>query len=240
MCGAMDKLQGDVSLTSNTQMLDCLSSPRGGYHTTSKAGAKRQAPQAKAQVNPSFQGGINPNSPFMGRAIRLKPSPLQTTVAGVEELVSPAGVVIDYPITPNCEGNEDDILQGSDFEPITRENSQQARLLLCRLVHDRCSPMGPENSNAGISYPLCSVPPDIRANIQPHLSPRMGKVEVAESGSAGDAGQGCERAGTLLTTLLQLSRMGVREADLRSVSPQHPHKLPELHFGRLLGQFSGP
>ena len=100
--------------------------------------------------------------------------------------------------------------------------------------------MGPENSNAGISYPLCSVPPDIRANIQPHLSPRMGKVEVAESGSAGDAGQGCERAGTLLTTLLQLSRMGVREADLRSVSPQHPHKLPELHFGRLLGQFSGP
>ena len=42
-------------------MLDRLASPRGGYHTTSKAGAKRQAPQAKAQVSPSFQGGLNPN-----------------------------------------------------------------------------------------------------------------------------------------------------------------------------------
>ena len=58
MCGAMDKLQGNISLTSNTQMLDRLSSPRGGYHTTSKAGTKLQAPQAKAQVNPSFQGGL--------------------------------------------------------------------------------------------------------------------------------------------------------------------------------------
>ena len=65
-------------------------------------------------------------------------------------------------------------------------------------------------------------------------------MEVAESGSAGDAGQGCELAGTLLTRLLQLSFMGVSEADLGSVSPQQPHKLPELHFGRLLGQFSGP
>ena len=99
-------------------------------------------------------------------------------MAGVEELVSPAGVVIDYPITPNCEGNEDDILQGSDFGPITRENSQQAMLLLGRLVHDRCSPMGTENSNAGITYLLCSVPPDIRAKIQPHLSPRMEKWKL--------------------------------------------------------------
>ena len=53
--------------------------------------------------------------------------------------------------------------------------------------------MGPENSNAGISDPLCSVSSnDEGAKIQPHLSPRVGKVEVAESGSAGDAGQGCE------------------------------------------------
>ena len=56
-------------------------------------------------------------------------------------------------------------------------------------------------------------------------------MEVAESGSAGDAGQGCNRAGTLLTKLLQLSFLGVREADHRSVSPQHPHRFPELHFG---------
>ena len=171
----MDKLQGDVSLTSNTQMLDRLSSPRGGYQTTSKAGAKRQAPQAKAQVNPSFQRGQKPNSPFIGMAIRLKPSPLQTTVAGVEDLVSPAVLVIDYPITPNCEGNEDEILQGSDFGPITRENSQQARLLLCRLVHDRCSPMGPENSNAGISDPLCSVLPWHKSQDTAPLIPKGGK-----------------------------------------------------------------
>ena len=58
--------------------------------------------------------------------------------------------------------------------------------------------MGPENSNAGISDPLCSVSSiDEGAKIQPHLSPRVGKVEVAESGSAGDAGQGCDRAGVI-------------------------------------------
>ena len=62
MCGAMDKLQGDVP---NLQYTDVgpLVQPRGGYQTTSKAGAKRQAPQAKAQVNPFFKRGLNPNSP---------------------------------------------------------------------------------------------------------------------------------------------------------------------------------
>ena len=56
-------------------------------------------------------------------------------------------------------------------------------------------------------------------------------MEVAESGSAGDAGQGCERAGTLLTRLLQLSFMGVSEADLGSVSPQHPINCPSFTLG---------
>ena len=97
--------------------------------------------------------------------------------------------------------------------------------------------MGPENSNAGISDPLCSVSSiDEGAKIQPHLSPRVGKVEVAESGSAGDAGQGCDRAGTLLPRLLQPPFLGTQEwgtveADHRSVSPQRLHRLPELHYG---------
>ena len=34
--GVVDKLQGDVSLIANTQMLDCLPSARGGYQTTFK------------------------------------------------------------------------------------------------------------------------------------------------------------------------------------------------------------
>ena len=65
--GAVDKLQGDVSLISNTHMLDRLSSARGGYQPTKRAGAKRQAPQAMAQVDSSFQKKAKPHQPFHGQ-----------------------------------------------------------------------------------------------------------------------------------------------------------------------------
>ena len=65
--GAVDKLQGDVSLISNTHMLDRLSSARGGYQSTKRAGAKRQAPQAMAQVDSSFQKKAKPQQPFHGQ-----------------------------------------------------------------------------------------------------------------------------------------------------------------------------
>ena len=58
--GAVDKLQGDVSLIR-------LSSARGGYQSTTRASTKRQAPQATAQVNPSFQKKAKPQQPFHGQ-----------------------------------------------------------------------------------------------------------------------------------------------------------------------------
>ena len=75
MSGTVDKLQGDVSLISNTHMLDRLSSARGGYQTTTRASAKWQAPQAKAQVNPSFQKKAKTQQPFHGQGQKAKPKP---------------------------------------------------------------------------------------------------------------------------------------------------------------------
>ena len=105
--------------------------------------------------------------------------------------------------------------------------------------------MGPENSNAGISDPLCSVSSiDEGAKIQPHLSPRVGKVEVAESGSAGDAGQGCDRAGTLLPRLLQPPFLGTQEwgqwRPIIDLSALNAFIDARASLWRLLGQFSGP
>ena len=74
----------------------------------------------------------------------------------------------------------------------------------------------------------------------PHLSPRVGTVEVAESGSAGDAGQGCDRAGLLQPPFLGTQEWGTVEADHRSVSPQRLHRLPELHYGDSSVNSQGP
>ena len=55
-----------------------------------------QAPQAKAQVNPSFQKKAKTQQPFHGQGQNAKTKPVHTTVGGVEESESAAGVVIDH------------------------------------------------------------------------------------------------------------------------------------------------
>ena len=152
MSGAVDKLQG-------------------GYQTTTKASAKRQAPQAKAQINPAFQKKANTQHPFHGQGHRAKTKPGSNN-HGRGRGAGKSGMGGHWlPLDTNYEGSafivgEGATLQGTDFGPITRENSQQARLLFGRLVHDRLGLMGPENSNAWLSDPFSSVSPtDIRAKI---------------------------------------------------------------------------
>ena len=136
-------------------------------------------------------------------------------------------------------------ITGTNFGPITRENSREAIKILGGLVRNRCRPLGYAHRTMGVQDPLCDAAPTEISGTGDHVPQGVTKVVVPEPVSAGAAEQGSDRASSTLPGLLQpivpcSQGNGGVEADHRSVLPQCLRALPELHYGDASVNPQGP
>ena len=158
---AGDRLQGDVSLKSNTIMLDTLARKSQAPKARTFPQPKRPAPAStplvsfkKPKQNPRAEVGVNSKA-----KAKISPANLPTGEKAVEQ--KGAGV---------HEGTGGAPIDRTSFGPITRENSREAIKILGGLVRDRCRPLGhAHRTMAGLSgkyrggisryFPPCPIPP---------------------------------------------------------------------------------
>ena len=161
---AGNRLQGDVSLKSNTIMLETLAKGHG-QRTRAPPQPKRPAPslpppvsskRPKRNPQPTGRGGGNKGKGhFSGQSAKKGKGR-----GGKRSGRSDTGMHEDTGGVP---------ITGTSFGPITRENSWDAINILGVLIRNRCIPLGHVHRTMGIQDPLCNAAPTETSGTGDHM-----------------------------------------------------------------------